>query len=173
MHIFDLKSAKMHYSVPSEPLGSTQSHRVNIPLTLHFSSNSDAFLVAYANSNLIAVHSLISKSLHPWSIENSFQNASKEYRNRYNRITGVIERSPTKFVFYTHYTWFVLDLSQDLPVEWQNDHEQGAKKAHQLVLGKQAKALDASSTWFSCLKESQRKYVQTMLRGQAIQRNIE
>ena len=110
LHIFDLKNESIYYSLPSEPVGSNSQNKVNIPLQVHFSSDQDAFLVAYAFSNLVTVHSLNSRSLHPWSTSNPISKLTKEFKNRYNKIVGIVERSPSKFVFYSHYTWFLLDL---------------------------------------------------------------
>jgi starvation-inducible outer membrane lipoprotein len=41
------------------------------------------------------------------------------YSNRFNRINGIVKITEAKYILYTNYTYIVLDLTQDLPIDHQ------------------------------------------------------
>lgn len=134
------------------------------PLCVHFSSSGDSLIVAYAQDNLVVVYDLNNKCLHPWSIKYGPSAFAKEFRNRYNRIIGISEVSSSKFILYTNYTWCVLDL--EAPIDQPDEHPTASSQAPAIFNRKRpGDSLNASATWFSCLKASQSKYVRAMLHG--------
>ena len=63
-------------------------------------------------------------------------------------MIGSTALSSSKFLFYTNYTYCILDISKGLPsdeVKIIQDHP--------------GKPLDQSSTWFDCIKKSQAQYL--------------
>ena len=89
---------------------------------LAMTSAEDKLVVAY-DSNKLAVFDLLNQCLHPWTVQN-LEHLPRNFLNRYNRIVGVIPVARKagqlhKFVFYTHYTYFVLDLNQPVPSSGQ------------------------------------------------------
>ena len=81
------------------------------PLTMH--SDIDKLVVAY-DSNRIGVFDLINKQLHPWTVQMGTK-LPRNFLTRYNRFYGIQQLSESKYVLYTHYTFSVLDLNQEIP----------------------------------------------------------
>lgn len=171
--LFDIAKEEIFYALPQQQLnrGAPWQHQqANIPLCSRFSSSGDTFIVAYSHDNLVVAYDLNNKCLHPWSQRHSSEQFGKEFRTRYNRIVGIVEltgtasESGTKFLLYTHYTWFLLDISADLPdsetLELESKTMQVSKKPNR------SDPLDTSrAAWFTHLKASQDKYLKTMLHG--------
>ena len=70
--------------------------------------------------------------------------------NRYNRLIGAVALTENKFLFYSNYTYTILDITVNLP---EGNHEALIIQDHP---GKQ---VDLGSTWFDHLKKSQAKYL--------------
>ena len=77
-------------------------------LPLAMNSDEDKLVVAY-DSNKMAVFDLLNKCLHEWTVSN-IDRLPSNFLSRYNRIVGVVPVSKSRFMFYTNYTYFVLDL---------------------------------------------------------------
>lgn len=77
-----------------------------VPLAM--TSDEDKLIVAY-DSNKMAVFDLLNKCLHEWTVAN-IEKLPSNFLTRYNRIVGVVAVSKSRFMFYTNYTYFVLDL---------------------------------------------------------------
>jgi len=133
---------------------------MNLPLCASFSSSGEELVVAYAFNNMVVCYDVVGRYLHQWSQMNKQDAFPKAFTKRYNRIVGIVEAQEGKFIVYTHYTWFLLDLSINIPDEAIVDSGH-AKHSFK----KKDKALDANATWFNCLRSSQHKYIKTMLHG--------
>ena len=115
----------------------------NLPLCAH--SDQDKLILAY-DSNKILVLDLLNKRIHDWSKKNSADRLPANFLNRYNRIVGITQVSPSKYILYTHYTYIVLDLTQDVPLEVEIIQNHPGKNIEE-------KSLQAES-WFENLKLS-------------------
>lgn len=70
-------------------------------------SDEDRLVVAY-DSNKLAVFDMLNKCLDQWTVSN-INKLPSNFLTRYNRIVGVLPVSKSRFLFYTNYTYFVLD----------------------------------------------------------------
>jgi hypothetical protein len=86
----------------------------SLPLCAH--SDQDKLIIAY-DTNKILVLDLLNKRIHDWSRKNPADKFPMNFLNRYNRIVGITQVSSTKYLLYTHYTYAVLDLTQEVPAE--------------------------------------------------------
>ena len=125
-----------------------------VGLSLSVCPQLEKLVVAY-DSNHIQVFDLLNKCLHPWSRTNG-DRFPNNFLTRFNRLLGVTTLSETRFLFYSNYTYTILDLAQDLPADT-------ASSSVEIIQDHPGKPLDHSSSWFECLKKSQTKY---LLEGQ-------
>lgn len=70
-------------------------------------------IVTTYDDNKIVVFDLLNKCLHPWTSSHLHQ-LPQNFLNRYNRVMGITKVNK-RFMFHTHYTYFVLDLEQPIP----------------------------------------------------------
>jgi hypothetical protein len=89
---------------------------------------------------------LLNKRIHDWSKRNYADRLPANFLNRYNRIVGITQVTPGKYILYTHYTYIVLDLSQDVPHEVEISQNHPGKNVEETSI--QAKS------WFDNLKLS-------------------
>lgn len=80
-------------------------------------SDSDKVVVCFDRDNRVTVYDTINKKVHEWSRKN--QVMPDNYSNRFNRISGIVKINEAKYILYTNYTYIVLDLTQDLPIDHQ------------------------------------------------------
>jgi len=114
----------------------------NCGAPLALTTHEDKLVVAY-DSNKLAVFDLLNQCLHQWTTDN-LSKLPKNFLNRYNRIVGVLPVGQ-KFLFFTHYTYFVLDLDQPISntVQIVNDHP-GSQQNQQSQLNSWAESLKLS-----------------------------
>ena len=79
---------------------------------LAISADEEKIVVAY-DDNRIAAFDLLNKCLHPWTTKN-LSKLPQNFLNRYNRIVGITKLNK-RWLFHTHYTYFILDLDQAIP----------------------------------------------------------
>jgi len=104
--MFDIPTRKIVWNIPK-----VEKDR---PLCAY--SDQDKLIVAY-DSNKILVYDLLNHKLHDWSRRNPPSNFPSNFLNRFNRIIGITSISLTKYILYTHYTYILLDLQQDVPTD--------------------------------------------------------
>ena len=80
-------------------------------LCFAFCPQVEKIVVAY-DSNHIKVFDLLNQCVHKWSKTNTMP---RNFLSRYQRLVGVTALSETKFLFYSNYTYTVLDIT--LPVK--------------------------------------------------------
>lgn len=80
-------------------------------------SDSDKVVVCFDRENRVTVYDTVNKRVHEWSRRN--QVMPENYSNRFNRISGIVKINEAKYILYTNYTYIVLDLAQDLPIDHQ------------------------------------------------------
>ena len=114
-----------------------------LPLCAH--SDQDKLILAY-DSNKLLVLDLLNKRIHDWSKRNSADRLPANFLNRYNRIVGITQITPGKYILYTHYTYIVLDLTQDVPHEVEISQNHPGKNVEE-------RSIQAKS-WFDNLKLS-------------------
>lgn len=141
--MYDLTKNELYWQIPKTPS--------EIPLCATSSPDGEKLLIAYS-SNKIRIFDIMNKCLHPWSRKND-ELFPHNFLIRYNRLIGATSLSNTKFLFYSNYTYSILDLTKDLPV---NPPEVKIIQDHP---GKQ---IDSNSNWMECLKKSQSKYLESM-----------
>lgn len=139
--MFDIPTKKIVWNIPK-----VEKDR---PLCAY--SDQDKLIVAY-DSNKILVFDLLNHKLHDWSRRNPPSTFPPNFLNRFNRIVGLTCISPSKYLLYTHYTYILLDLLQDVPA----DEVQIVQNHPGKSIGE--KSLSARS-WFDNLKLSQGKYL--------------
>jgi hypothetical protein len=139
--MFDMTAKKIVWNIPR-----MEKDR---PLCAH--SDQDKLVVAY-DSNKIVVFDLLNHRLHDWSRRNPASSFPSNFLNRFNRIFGITQVAPSKFLLYTHYTYILLDLDQDVPVD-----------EVQIIQNHPGKSIEERSlsakSWFDNLKLSQAKYI--------------
>jgi len=117
------------------------------PLSLH--ADQDKLVVCY-DTNQVTVFDLINKRVHDWSKRNATLPAN--FLNRFNRIVGVTQVSPKKYLLWTHYTYITLNLALDVP-----------QKEAAIIQNHPGKSLEerslAAKSWFESLKLSQARYL--------------
>ena len=97
IYLFKLGSdANFYYKIPSNEL----------PLSMCFSPLGDKLALSY-DSNNISVIDTLNRCLHPWSKQNSIPT---NFLKRYTRLLGSVALTGEKFLFYSNYTYCVLDL---------------------------------------------------------------
>jgi hypothetical protein len=95
------------WSLPSSKPNGTQA------LCMTICPQLEKAVVAY-ETNHICVFDLNNKCLHEWSRTNGSLIPSN-FKSRYNRLIGVTALNENKFLFYSNYTFTILDLTIDLP----------------------------------------------------------
>jgi hypothetical protein len=78
-------------------------------------SDADKIVIAFDRENRVTVYDTTNRRIHEWSRKN--QVMPDNYGNRFNRISGIVKISDTKYILYTNYTYIVLDLTQDLHID--------------------------------------------------------
>ena len=104
--MYDLTKNTPYWQIPKTPS--------EIPLCATSSPDGEKLLIAYS-SNKIRIFDIMNKCLHPWSRKND-ELFPQNFLSRYNRLIGATSLSNTKFLFYSNYTYSILDLTKDLPV---------------------------------------------------------
>ena len=136
-------SLKLLWTLPS--MGRDQ------PLSLH--ADQDKLLVCY-DSNRLALFDLLNHRLHDWSKKNA--ELPPNFLNRFNRIVGITQLTPKKYLLWTHYTYITLNLALEVP-----------SKEATIIQNHPGKSLEERSlvakSWFDSLKVSQARY----LKGEA------
>ena len=130
--MFDLDKKNVYWTLPKIK---------GIPLTLTVCPDQEKMVVAY-DTNRIMVFDINNRCLHPWSRRND-DLFPLNFLKRYNRMIGSTALSSSKFLFYTNYTYCILDLNKGLSSE-----------EVKIIQDHPGKPLDQSSTWFECIKKS-------------------
>jgi hypothetical protein len=105
-YMFDLDKKSLYWTLPKVK---------GMALALTVCPDHEKMLVAY-DTNKIMVFDINNRCLHPWSRRND-EMFPVNFLKRYNRMVGVTSLSSSKFLFYTNYTYCILDLNQGLPLE--------------------------------------------------------
>jgi len=117
------------------------------PLSMH--ADQDKLVVCY-DTNHVVVFDLLNHRVHEWSKRNAVFPAN--FLNRFNRIVGVTQLSPKKYLLWTHYTYVTLNLALDVP-----------RKEVAIIQNHPGKSLEerslAARSWFESLKLSQARYL--------------
>lgn len=103
VRMYDLSNNKIYWDLP----------HFDLPLCAASSPDGEKLVIGYA-SNMIRVFDIMNKCLHQWSREND-DHFPSNFLNRYNRLIGSTPLSNNKFMFYTNYTYCILDLNKALP----------------------------------------------------------
>ena len=82
------------------------------PLAITVCPDSEKMVVGY-DSNKIMVFDIHNKCLHPWTRANDSY-FPQNFLNRFNKFVGATPLSPEKFLFYTNYTYTILDITKSL-----------------------------------------------------------
>ena len=121
---------------------------MNKELPLCLQADQDKLVACY-DSNKVVIYDLLNHRLHDWSKRNKFP---QNYLNRYNRIVGIAQLTPKKFILYSHYTYITLNLALDVPT-----------KEVMIIQNHPGKTLEekslAAKSWFESLKLSQGRYL--------------
>lgn len=104
--MFDLDKKNLYWTLPKIK---------GIPLTLTVCPDQEKLVVAY-DTNRIMVFDINNRCLHPWSRSND-DLFPMNFLKRYNRMIGSTALNSSKFLFYTNYTYCILDLNKGLPSE--------------------------------------------------------
>ena len=96
-------SSQHFWSLP-KPVGKRA-----VGLSLSICPQLEKLVVAY-DSNHIQVFDLLNKCLHAWSRTNGDRFPSN-FLSRFNRLVGVTTLTETRFLFYSNYTYTILDLA--------------------------------------------------------------
>ena len=83
-----------------------------LPLAITTCPDSEKMVVGY-DSNKIMVLDIHNKCLHPWSRNNDHR-FPQNFLNRFNKFIGATALSADKFLFFTNYTYTILDISKNL-----------------------------------------------------------
>jgi len=118
-----------------------------MPLAITVCPDSEKMVVGY-DSNKIMVFDIHNKCLHPWTRAND-SHFPQNFLKRFNKFVGATALSSEKFLFYTNYTYTILDITKPL------DQMSEVK----IIQDHPGKTLDSTSTWFEYIKKSQSKYL--------------
>lgn len=138
-----------------------------IPLCMTVCPEAEKMVLAYDN-NKIQVLDINNKCLHPWTRQNETLFPAN-FLNRYNRLIGVTALSADKFLFYSNYTYTILDVSLNLASLSSSSGANG-ENGVKIIQNHPGKPISQNSTWFECIKKSQEKYLEKV-RG--IEKNAE
>ena len=116
-----------------------------LPLCMTICPEAEKMVLAYDN-NKIKVLDINNKCLHPWTHRNDSL-FPPNFLSRYNRLIGATALSVDRFLFYSNYTYTILNLRENLP----SDMQTGVK----IIQNHPGKPISQSSTWFECIKKSQ------------------
>ena len=104
--MFDLDKKSIYWNLPKIQ---------GFALTLTICPDQEKMVVAY-DTNRIMVFDINNRCLHSWSRRND-ELFPKNFLKRYNRMIGSTALSSSKFLFYTNYTYCILDLNLPLPTD--------------------------------------------------------
>ena len=84
-----------------------------MPLCMTVCPEAEKIVVAY-DSNKIQVLDINNRCLHQWTHKND-NHFPKNFLSRFNRLIGVTALSANKFLFFSNYTYTILDVCINLP----------------------------------------------------------
>ena len=96
-----------------------------IALCMTVCPENDKMVIGY-DSNKIKVFDIYNKCFHSWTKQND-NLFPENFLSRYNRLIGVTALSATKFLFYSNYTYTILDLTQSLASLSTSDEQSAVK----------------------------------------------
>lgn len=104
--MINLGSNEIYWQLPKPSKSDYRSSP--LPLAVTVCPDSEKMAVAY-DSNKLMVFDIHNRCLHSWSRKND-ELFPSNFLKRYNRIIGATAVSATKFLFYTNYTYMILDV---------------------------------------------------------------